>query len=162
MRAKNIMRKQVITVESWLTLQELAKIFEEKQITGAPVVDEAGAVVGVVSQTDLVRTRSEAPAGVPLYHRELEEPTRAIGMHFEELEETRVERIMTPGAISVDEETPVEELAKVMVERHIHRLLVTRNNRLAGIVTSMDLLRALVTLAKKRPARAAGARHARH
>ncbi|MEK7388657.1 MAG: CBS domain-containing protein [Elusimicrobiota bacterium] len=159
MKAKNIMRKQVITVETWLTLKELAKLFEEKQITGAPVVDETGAVVGVVSQTDLVRNRGEASGGVPVYHRELEEPTRSVGIHYEELEESRVERIMTPGAIAVGEETPVEELAKIMVERHIHRLLVTKNNRLTGIVTSMDLLRALVTLAKKRPARAAQARH---
>ncbi|MFI5360682.1 MAG: CBS domain-containing protein [Elusimicrobiota bacterium] len=149
MLAKDIMRKKVITVASWLTLPELSKVFEEHAITGAPVVDEGGLVLGVVSQTDLVRSRREASDGVPLYHRELDEPLSSLGLHFEEAPQTRVEQIMTPGAISFDLETPVEKLATAMLERHIHRVLITRGGQLAGIVTSMDLLRALVVLAKK-------------
>ena len=65
---------------------------------------------------------------------------------------------MTPGAISFNEETPVEKLADAMLERHIHRVLITRGERLVGIVTTMDLLRALVALTRKTtPSR----RHAR-
>jgi CBS domain-containing protein len=155
MLAKDIMRKKIITVGSWLTLPELAKILEENAITGAPVVDAAGLVLGVVSQTDLVRSRSESSAGVPLFHRELDEPIAPLGLHFEEVDQCRVEEIMTPGAISFDEETPVEVLAGSMLERHIHRVLITRAGRLAGIVTTMDLLRALVVLSRRseRPSR---------
>lgn len=149
MRAKDIMRRKVVTVERWLSLAELARLFEEKGITGAPVVDEAGGILGVVSQTDLVRSRRESCAGVALYHRELEEQTSELGIHFEEVEAGRVESIMTPGAIAFDEEAPVEALAEAMLERHIHRVLVTRGSRLAGIVTTMDLLKALVVLAKR-------------
>ena len=165
MRAKDIMRRKVVAVERWLTLSELAKIFEEKCISGAPVVDAAGAILGVVSQTDLVRTRRESSAAVPLYHRELDDEARSVGIHLEELDRTRVEQIMTPGAISLDEETPVENVAKVMIASRIHRILITRGERLAGIVTTMDLLRALVVLAKKKPAKrlrsAAGGRGGR-
>ena len=150
MLAKEIMRKKIITVGSWLTLPELAKVFEEHAITGAPVVDESGLVLGVVSQTDLVRSRREASDGVPLYHKELDAPLAALGLHFEEVDQSRVEQIMTPGAISFDVETPVETLASAMLERHIHRVLITRSGRLVGIVTTMDLLRSLVVLAKKR------------
>ncbi|MDD5302067.1 MAG: CBS domain-containing protein [Elusimicrobia bacterium] len=160
MLAKDIMRKKVVAVESWLTLPELSKIFAEKSISGAPVVDEAGAILGVVSQTDLVRTRREAPAGVPSYHREFDDTVRAAGLHFEELDRTRVEQIMTPGAISLDEMTPVEKVAKVMIDSHIHRVLITRGEKLAGIVTTMDLMRALITLAK-RPAPARRRAHAK-
>jgi CBS domain-containing protein len=167
MLAKDIMRKKIITVGGWLTLPELAKIFEEHAITGAPVVDESGLVLGVVSQTDLVRSRREASDGVPLYHRELDAPLATLGLHFEEVEQSRVAQIMTPGAISFDQETPVEKLAAAMLERHIHRVLITRADRLAGIVTTMDLLRALVVIAKKNvpvarkkvPARAGSRRH---
>ena len=140
-------------MEGWLTLPELAKIFEEKCISGAPVVDAAGAILGVVSQTDLVRTRRESSAAVPLYHRELDNAARSAGIHLEELEQTRVEQIMTPGVISLDEETPVEQVAKLMIASRIHRILITRGDRLSGIVTTMDLLRALVVLAKKKPAK---------
>jgi CBS domain-containing protein len=167
MLAKDIMRKKIITVGSWLTLPELAKVLEEHAITGAPVVDESGLVLGVVSQTDLVRSRREASDGVPRYHRELDEPLSVLGLHFEEVDHSRVEQIMTPGAISFDAETPVEKLAAAMLERHIHRVLITRGGRLVGIVTTMDLLRALVVIAKrqspvakkKSPARVGARRH---
>ncbi|MFI5345539.1 MAG: CBS domain-containing protein [Elusimicrobiota bacterium] len=161
MLAKDIMRKKIITVGCWLTLPELAKVFEEHCITGAPVVDQSGVVLGVVSQTDLVRSRREASDGVPLYHRELDEPLSSLGLHFEEVDQSRVEQIMTPGPISFDESTPVERLASAMLERHIHRVLITRDERLVGIVTTMDLLRALVVLKKKgrEPARAGARRH---
>lgn len=149
MLARDIMRKKVVTVEGWLTLPELAKLFAEKRISGAPVIDEQGAVLGVVSHTDLVRTRRESAPGVAVYHRELDDTPRSAGLHIEELEETRVDQIMTPGAIALDEATPVEKLCKVMLDSHIHRVLITRGDRLAGIVTSMDLLRALIVLSKK-------------
>lgn len=143
MLAKDVMRRKVITVGSWLTLPELARVFEENSITGAPVVDRDGIVLGVVSQTDLVRSRREVSDGVPLYHRELDAPLAGLGIHFEEVDPSRVENIMTPGPISFDEETPVERLAGAMLDSHIHRVLITRADRLVGIVTTMDLLRVL-------------------
>ena len=160
MLAKDIMRKKVVAVESWLTLPELSKLFLEKGISGAPVVDEVGAILGVVSQTDLVRTRREAPAGVPTYHTEFDDTARSAGLHFEELDQTRVEEIMTPGAISLDEMTPVERVAKVMIDSHIHRVIITRGDKLAGIVTTMDMMHALIALAKK-PAPARRRKHAK-
>lgn len=160
MLAKDIMHKKVVSVESWLTLPELSKIFQEKCISGAPVVDEAGAILGVVSQTDLVRTRREGPAGVPAYHRDFDDTVRAAGLHIEEFDMTRVEQIMTPGAISLDEAAPVEKVAKTMIDSHIHRILITRGEKLAGIITTMDMLRALIALAK-RPSPARRKAHAR-
>jgi CBS domain-containing protein len=160
MLAKDIMRRKIVTVESRMTLQELTKILEENCISGAPVVDSSGAVLGVVSQTDLVRTRREASPGIPLYHRELDEPALSLGIHFEDSDQTTVEQIMTPGAISFDEETPVETIADAMLKRHIHRVLVTKGENLVGIVTTMDLLRALIARPKeKSPARKAARRH---
>lgn len=155
MLAKDIMRRKLVTVGGWLTLPELAKVLEEHAITGAPVVDESGQVLGVVSQTDLVRSRAESSPGIPLYHRELDEPITSLGVHFEMVDQSRVDEIMTPGAISFDEETPVTALAAAMLERRIHRVLITSAGRLAGIVTTMDLLRALVASARavQRPAR---------
>ncbi|PIR17722.1 MAG: hypothetical protein COV48_08325 [Elusimicrobia bacterium CG11_big_fil_rev_8_21_14_0_20_64_6] len=160
MLAKDIMCKKVVSVERWLTLPELVKIFAEKCITGAPVVDETGMILGVVSQTDIVRTGREAATGVPSYHRDFDDTARSAGLHIEEMDRTRVEEIMTPGAISLDEMTPVEKVAKLMIESHIHRVLITRGERLAGIVTTMDMMRALLALSK-RPAPARRKAHAR-
>jgi CBS domain-containing protein len=154
MLAKEIMRRKIVAVDGGLTVQELTGVLQANGITGAPVVDGSGNVLGVVSQTDLVRARRDSPAGdVPRYHQELDGVEPPPGIHFEEADLTRVEEIMTPGAISFDEETRVETLAAAMLERHIHRVLITRGDRLVGIVTTMDLLRALVALQRKhRPA----------
>lgn len=156
---KDVMRKRVITVDRWLTLAELAKVFAEKGITGAPVVDERGAILGVVSQTDLVRARREQSDGVPLYHTELDGVPRSLGIHIEEIGAGRVEDIMTPGAICFEEDAPVGLVADAMRERHIHRVLVTRGKGIVGIVTSMDMLKAVSELAKgRKPARRVPAR----
>ncbi len=150
MLAKDIMHKGVVTVEPYLTVSELAKIFTERCISGAPVVDGEGNILGVVSQTDLVRSRREASSGVPVYHVQAHEVASSVGMHLEEIAGERVENIMTPGAISFDENTLVEDLAASMIELHIHRVLITRKGRLCGIVTSMDMLHALLPAAKRR------------
>ncbi len=155
MLAKDIMRKKVITIERFQTAQELAQLLQDRCITGVPVVDDDGTVLGVVSQTDLVRTRREASSGVPTYHIEADMPTTAVGMHLEEMENTRVESIMTPGAIAFDENTPIETLARAMTKLHIHRILITRADKLCGIVSSMDMIKALVPAKHARVKKAA-------
>ena len=156
MLAKDIMRKKVITIERFQTAQELAQLLQERCITGVPVVDDDGSVLGVVSQTDLVRTRREASSGVPSFHIEADMPMNSVGMHLEDMENTRVESIMTPGAIAFDENAPIEELARAMTELHIHRVLITRADKLCGIVSTMDMLKALV------PSRRARAKKTAH
>lgn len=158
MLAKDIMRKKVVTIERFQTAQELALLLQERCITGVPVVDENNCVLGVVSQTDLVRARREGPSGVPAFHMEADMPTTAVGMRVEEMENTRVDSLMTPGAIAFDENTPVDRLAKAMLELHIHRVLITRNDKLCGIVSSMDMLKAIP---KGKPEKPAARRHAR-
>lgn len=117
MLAKDIMRRKVKTLTPETTIREAAKLFSDRHITGAPVVSREGHLVGVVSQTDLVRR----------------EGARA-----------RVEQIMTPWTVSFEEETPVLELARQLLRKRIHRVVITRDGKLSGIVTTMDILKALV------------------
>jgi CBS domain-containing protein len=143
------MNKKVVVVEAWLTLREAAKLFIDKNITGAPVVDEEGKLVGVLSQTDLIRRQRERGAdaeSVPFYADE--EGSR--NFHIEEPDRTRVEQVMTPLVLSAVEDTPVEDLARMMLKRGVHRLIIMKNGKLRGIVSSMDLLRALLAGAERR------------
>ncbi len=144
MLAKDIMRPHVLTLTPGMTLREAARLFSLKHITGAPVLGPTGQVVGVVSQTDLVRReRDSSPQETPLYHRDHEEWLVGDGASGEDADVTCVAQVMTPWAISFEEDTPVAELAQQMLSKRIHRVLITRQGDLCGIVTSMDMLKAL-------------------
>lgn len=154
MLAKDIMNKKMVIASPEMSLRELAKLFIDRKITGAPVIDKWN-LVGVVSQTDIVRRDREKPepAEVPGYYREGEHGMLDGGYHIEEPDQTRVGDVMTPIVISAEENAPVEELAQIMLDKHIHRIVITRGGKLYGIVTTMDMLRALLEkLNVKKPA----------
>lgn len=144
MQARDLMRRKVITATPEMTLKELADLFINRHITGAPVVDRIGKTVGVVSQTDLVRHEHEAGAPeVATYHIEPDELQIKRGFQIEAPDYTRVKDVMTPKVISFDEATDISEVASVMLRRRIHRVVITSKGKLTGILTSMDLLKAI-------------------
>lgn len=152
-RVREIMSRDVVMVRDDMTLQEVATFLTENQISGAPVEDTEGRVVGVVSLSDVARATSEQPR---LSERPLAERAPAPDYYLrgwerklavEEFESFQVEEpgllvseIMTPRVHSVDEATPVPDAARMMREAHIHRVLVTSHGKVVGIVTTSDLL----------------------
>jgi CBS domain-containing protein len=153
MLAKEIMRKRVITVTPETTLREVARIFLDNRISGAPVVDGFGRLVGVVSQTDLVRRDREASLeDVPAYHQDPEEARLPSGLHIEDPDYACVKDVMTPKAITFEEDRPIYLIARTMLRERIHRVVITRQGRLCGILTSMDLLKALMDAIEKNAA----------
>lgn len=144
MQARELMRRRVITATPEMTLKELADLFVNRRITGAPVVDRIGKTVGVVSQTDLVRHEHEAGTPeVATYHIEPEELQIKRGFQIEAPDFTRVKDVMTPKVISFEETTDIAEIASLMLRRRIHRVVITSKGKLAGILTSMDMLKAI-------------------
>jgi len=133
MKASDLMSRAVITVGPLTEISAAARLLVEKGITGAPVVDHEGRLLGVVSQTDLTRFQAQTPIDG---WEERSEPGLSR-------EATPVAAVMTPAPVTCAESTPIDEVARLMLERRIHRVLVVTDGRLAGIVTSMDLLRAL-------------------
>lgn len=150
--AADVMNPNVLTVQEDMTVEELASFLVENEISGAPVQDPDGHLVGVVSVTDLARSVAEGADLAPdrprpdFFVREWGETLRR-----EDVEELRfgeaglrVRDIMTPGIYSVDAQTPVPEVAETLIGSHIHRLLVTSDGKVVGIVTTSDLLGLLV------------------
>jgi predicted transcriptional regulator len=132
--------------ENW-TVRELASWFTEHAISGAPVLDASGRLTGVVSLSDLAEqfTREREPSGPRRRPRGWESrvnPEDLAGLEFEEPGRL-VGDIMTPTFFTVPETTPLPEVARTMVAGRIHRLLVTRRGRVVGIVTTLDVLRAV-------------------
>jgi CBS domain-containing protein len=161
--ARDIMTKDVVKIESGTSLRELERIFLEKGISGAPVVDEAGGLVGVISQTDLVYyhlTRGDKPSRDSDFYRmaELEARFEGSGFHVEEYDIGWVHEMMTPVVHTAGPDTPVSELAQLMILARIHRVIITENQKVVGLVSAMDLMSVLADLGKQ--ARASKESHA--
>lgn len=138
--AKNVMRRDVITVPDTMDLWHLAHLFSENGISGAPVVDGGMAIVGVVSQADLIRNinaLAQTTFARSAFYDDSEPDPVPVAKH----PQLKVRDIMSPLVIKSDENTPVDVLSRIMLKKKIHRIIITRNGRLIGIVTTMDLLR---------------------
>ena len=146
MIAKDIMSRDVVTAIPEMTLHELSELLIDNQITGVPVIGADGILVGVISQTDIVRHERESKpqTHVPGYY--IQEHVLPQGFQIETPDYTRVKDCMTPIVISGRENDSVVELAQMMLAQRIHRIVITDKGRLQGIVTTVDLLQALLRL----------------
>src|ERR687892_254386 len=114
MIAKEIMTKDIITAAPDLTVRKLAMTLVKNQISGAPVAAKNGKIVGIVSEADIVAKKGKD-----------------------------VKAIMSKKVISVDEDTPVEEIAQLMTKHKIKRLPVMNGGKVVGIVSRADIVNAI-------------------
>jgi CBS domain-containing protein len=151
MRAHHIMTKDVITVTPHTSIEDAAGIMLRTHISGLPVLDDAGKLVGIVSESDFLR-RSEIGTGRkrPAWLQFLIGPGRAAADFVHE-RGRKIEDVMTEDPITVDEETPLEDLFRLMEKKGIKRLPVMSGNTLKGIVTRSNLLQAVASIAREIP-----------
>ena len=143
---RDLMNPHIVTVSDDMTTDELARYLLEREISGAFVVDDQGRLVGVVSMTDIGRNLAEPSddrsTGSSFYRDDAAEPTLDdLGQRFVEQRAVTVRDVMTPTIHEVPVTATVSEAARIMVDRHIHRLLVTQGKDPVGILTSTDLLK---------------------
>lgn len=151
MRAHQIMTKDVITVTPQTTIEEAAKIMLRTHISGLPVLNDAGRLVGIVSESDFLR-RSEIGTGRkrPSWLQFILGAGK-VASEFVRERGRKVEDVMTPNPITVDEETPLEDLVHLMEKNDIKRLPVMSGRTLKGIVMRSNLLQAVASMAHEIP-----------
>ncbi len=144
-RVKDVMNPDIMTVADDMTTEELVRFFNEREISGAPVVDSQGHFIGVVSMTDIGRHLAEPSdfaAPSEFYGDTGDEVTlEDLGQRYVEERTFTVRDVMTPVVHHVVATATVADAARIMVERDIHRLVVTQGKQPVGMITSMDLLR---------------------
>lgn len=143
MQVRIVMTTPVVTIPLGSTYEDAARILYEKRISGAPVVDEQGRMVGLVSDKDLYRVL------YPWYKSFLEDPVEYTDFEAREakIEEVRtksIEEFMTRHVFTVDPSTPVMKAGAMMLAHHIHRLPVVEHGKLVGLVTRQDIYRKIV------------------
>jgi CBS domain-containing protein len=151
MRAHQIMTRRVITVDTDVPVVDAANIMLEKHISGLPVLDRAGKLVGIVSQGDFIRRAeigTERKRGRWL--KLLVGPGR-IASDFVHERGRKVEEIMSPDPITVTEDATLDQVVLLMERNNIKRLPVMRESQLVGIVTRTNLLQAVAGLARDVP-----------
>jgi CBS domain-containing protein len=151
MRAHQIMTRNVITVRPDTSIVDAAKLMLEHHVSGLPVLDKDGGLVGIVSEGDFLR-RSEigTQRKRPRWLQYLMSPGR-VANEFVHQSGRKVEEIMARDPVTVTEDTQLEELVSLMEKHDIKRLPVMQNDRLVGIVTRANLLQAVASLARDVP-----------
>ena len=149
MKAADVMIRKVIAASSESTLEEVLELLVEHRISAVPVVDREGAIVGIVSEGDLLH-RSEAGTE----HRrarwmKIFIPEQALALEFIKSHSRRVTDMMTHNVVTVAPETSLAEVAKALEKHRIKRVPVVEDGKLVGIVSRADLVRTLADLYKR-------------
>lgn len=146
--ASDLMNPEVLTAHADMTVRELASFLIDNEISGAPVADAEGRLVGVVSLADIAAAATgedrSGEDGSGYFGRAWDDSLDEEDVEDLPLDGMRVADIMTPQVFSVKEDATVSEIASLMLKGHLHRLLVTREDRAVGIITTSDLLGLLV------------------
>ncbi len=145
MQAKDIMTVDVITARPDTPVEEVARILLNRRISGVPVIDVNGHVIGIVSEGDLMRrpesdTLRQRSWWLGLVSFPNEQAVRYVKTHGR-----NAEAVMTRDVLTITEETPAREIAEILESRHIKRVPVVRQGKIVGIVSRADLLRALAS-----------------
>jgi CBS domain-containing protein len=151
MRVHQIMTRQVVTIATDAPIADAANTMLEKHISGLPVVDSAGKLVGIVSQGDFIRRAeigTQRKRGRWLSF--LVGPGRAAS-DFAHERGRHVWEIMTPYPCTVTEDATLEDIVQLMERNNIKRLPVVREDELVGIVTRSNLLQAVAGLTRDVP-----------
>jgi predicted transcriptional regulator len=149
--AKQVMNPNVLAAESDWSVNRLAEFFMANCISGAPVQSKAGILVGVVSLTDIVhhetQTEKDRPWPLAYYQHVLERQPftkeGAVAFQIEAEPDVTVHDIMTPTIFQVSEDATMQQVADVMIKNHIHRVFVTRKDKVVGIISTPDMLKAI-------------------
>ncbi len=144
--AKELMTPEVITVSGETPVRELAKILSDNKISGVPVVDEQGQVTGVVTESDLIDQNKKVhiPTVVAILDSFLflESPEK-MEKELKKMAGIKVADIFADEIITVQQDTPLDEVATLMAEKRVHTLPVLDDKKLVGVIGKSDIIRTI-------------------
>ena len=146
-KARDIMTQEVISVTPDTTVIELAEILSSQNIGGAPVLDSIGNLLGIVTESDLIDQQKKVH--LPTYITILDsffylENPEKMEDEMKKIAGSTVDAIYSKDVLTVDEETPLDELATIMAEKSIHTLPVLHEGKLVGVIGKQDIIKTLL------------------
>lgn len=141
------MTAEVITVTRETSVRELAKILTDKNISGAPVVDESGALIGVVTESDLIdqNKKIHIPTVVSILDSfiYLESPDR-MEQEMKKIAGSKVADIYTSEVKTVGPSATIDDMATIMSDENIHTLPVVDGDTLVGVIGKKDIIKTII------------------
>jgi CBS domain-containing protein len=144
MKAKDIMVRDVVTAEPDMSVSQAIKLLAEHDVSALPVVDDEGAVIGVISEADLIQ-REEVDPGHRPWWLEAITPATTLAGEFAKSHGRRVEEVMSTRVVSAGEEASLAEIAALLERHRIKRVPIIENGKLVGVVSRSNLIQAMAT-----------------
>jgi CBS domain-containing protein len=146
--AKKIMVKKVITIHKDASIEKLSELLLKNKISGVPVVDDNGKLIGIATEGDLIVRDSDLH--FPRYFKLLDsiiylESLNKFKNNLKKYLGTKVEDVMTAKVRTVRVDTPVSEVANIMIRNNVNRVpVLNRRGDLVGIITRADIVKSMV------------------
>lgn len=156
MNASDIMTPDVISADPDATVLQAARYMLQHHISGLPVIDKTGALVGILSEGDFLRRRETHTDRRPSRWLEFLMGPGKLAAQYTHTHGSKVSEVMTTNLRTVSEDTPLEKIVEMMERYRIKRVPVLRGKKVVGIVTRANLMHAMVSLARGEPKAATG------
>jgi CBS domain-containing protein len=151
MKVSDVMTRRVVSVAPQTTVLEAVRLMLQNHISGLPVIDATGRLVGVVTEGDFLRrTETGTQRKRPRWLELLVGP-RALAEEYVQAHGRNVQEVMTHDPVTVSEDTKLDEVVRLMERRRIKRLPVVRGAQVVGIVSRANLMHALASLGRAAP-----------
>jgi CBS domain-containing protein len=154
MKAEDIMTRAVISIDPDATVLQAARKMLQHRISGLPVIDGDGRLVGVLSEGDFLRRRETHTEKRRSRWLEFLMGPGRIAAEYSHSHGSKVSEVMTTDVLTVDESTPLEDIVELMEHHHVKRVPVLCGGEVVGIVTRSNLMHAMVSMARVTPAAA--------
>ena len=151
MKASEIMTPDVISADPDATVLQAARYMLQHHISGLPVIDKTGALVGILSESDFLRRRETHTDRRPSRWLEFLMGPGKLAAEYTHTHGSKVSEVMTTKMHTISEDTPLEKIVEMMERYRIKRVPVLRGKKVVGIVTRANLMHAMVSLARGEP-----------
>jgi len=143
MKAEDVMTRDIVSIEPNATVKRAASVMAGKRISGLPVLSQDGAVIGIVSESDLLHRVELGTAAEPKQLMAYFSDPEAMARDFSKAHGSKVHDVMSRPVISVESDAELIDVADTFDRYKIKRVAVLKNGKLAGMITRSDLVRAL-------------------
>ncbi|MDP2296502.1 MAG: CBS domain-containing protein [Pseudolabrys sp.] len=156
MNASDVMTRNVISIDPDSTVLQAARLMLQHRISGLPVIDKDGNLLGILSEGDFLRRRETKTERRRSRWLEFLMGPGRMADEYTHSHGNKVSEVMTTEVATVDENAALEDIVELMERRHIKRVPVMSGSVVVGIVTRSNLMRAMVSMARHTPPAAAG------